>query len=199
MVSPATRAMLAQERIEIMRNPEKARTPAELTLSDRFIFRTDPSVPLRAMFHMLDIEPIYEPEDHSERGIARKFHWLSWRKRHIAQFQDSKKSKSLDQIATAARAYYAQLIDEIGDKKIVFKRVKRHDECYFSTNSLIVAEYIRGLISANVGEFGHVYEQSGLERIVVGERAFPATELGRKAAFKYAAEIGSDELKIVRE
>lgn len=199
MVSPATRAVLAQERLEIMRNPAKAKQPAELTLMDRFIFRTEPSAEIRQMYHALDIEPIYEPEDHSERGIRRKFHWLSWRKRQVAWFQDEKRSKTQDQIVKEARAYYERLIDDIGDKKIVFKRVLRHDECYFSTNSALVADYIRKLIKMNVGDFGSLYEQSGLERIVVGDTAFPATALGRAAAFKHAAELGIDELKIVRE
>lgn len=191
--------MLAQERIEIMRNPAKAKQAAELTLSDRFIFRTEPSAEIRQMFHTLDIEPIYEPEDHSERGIVRKFHWLGWRKRQVAWFQDDKKSKSLDQIVKDARLYYERLIEDIGDRKIMFKRVKRYDECYFSTNSKFVADYIRKLIALNVGDFGSLYEQSGLERIVVGDVAFPATALGRQAAFKHAADTGVDQLTIVRE
>jgi hypothetical protein len=53
-------------------------------------------------------------------------------------------------------------------------------------------------MAAGIGGFDKVYEQSGKSRIVVGEQAFPNTEIGRKLAFAAAAETGAT-LQIVKE
>lgn len=188
-VENEVRAELASQRARMLREPAEAIPPVELGLTNKYIFRTKPGMFRGGIVHTLDVPPDeFQLNSTDEKKIA--FYIKRWEKRHPGKEEREK---------------YTRLADKLGGKNIHFKKAAGNSkECYFATDDPEIAEYIRGLIREQRGEFAHVYEQNGKARWVVGDgtefaKAFPDTSLGIQAAQRYATEHNLNDLKRITE
>lgn len=191
-ITPETRAELANEWKRLRADPDRAVTPADLTNDATYLFRAKPGT-FRKIVHSLPLAP---EEAQYETEAKWMFALRNW-KRLVAQpaFPDLDR----DDAAKAMTARLEAVRDAIGDNRIIFTSIPRKQECYFPTESTVIAEYIRDLIARNVGEFAQVYEASGKARVVVGDKAYPDTETGWRLARSYAAQHGLTDIKLVKE
>lgn len=185
-VNNETLELLRQQQQELLRNGgERVEPPAELNRPERFIFRSQPRT-FRRIVHQLDLPPEVEENDDTVVGRQKRFLLRTWQRRHKA-----------DPTGDAERLGY--VAEQVGGSVIAFREVARKWECWFATDDEQVAGYLRGLVTNKVGEFAHVYEQNGTARVVVGDTAFPNTEMGWRAAREHAQLIGVTDIKIVAE
>lgn len=197
-VSAATIEAIRQQRFQMERDPEGSRPPAELHRAERFIFRTHPGT-VRALTHNLDVPP-EGGEGGTDKELARfKFATRRWEQRMAKRFPKAKPDEKPEQTVARARRFYEQItsLEHLDGAIVSFQRVPKRQECFYATDDPMVADYLRGLVKAKIGEFAHVYEQNGRARIVVGDTAFPDTPGGRQMAFAYAAEQNIAELRMV--
>lgn len=196
LISDAVRAQLAQERRRLAADPSVRHVPAELSFGARHVYRTRPGT-YRRVRHNLPMCP-----DEATYGDEKAYRFALRRwKVLVAQswFPDLPREEAADKLA----AYLETVRDALGDTKLKFTTVPRHQECYFVTNDDVVAGYLDQLIERGIGEFAQVYKEHKA-RLVVGAgtdkaEAFPNTELGSRLARAYAAEHGFDEIKLVKE
>lgn len=148
---------------------------AELYSSAKYVFRTKPSARIARLVHTVDVRPEDLGDNYSQRMINR------WEKRH----------------PTKAERDLIEHVHETVGRTFAFSRIRGRKECYFETNDAQVAKYLRGFVEKGIGDFAQVYEERGTRRIKVGDRLFPATELGRRTAMAYADEKGITDLQLI--
>lgn len=196
LISDAVRVQLAAERRRLAADPGVRQVPAELSFSAKHIYRTKPGT-YRRVRHNLPMCPEEAAfgDEKTYRFAKRRWDVL------VAQrwFPELERDKAAERLA----AYLDTVRTALGDTKIKFTTVPRHQECYFVTNDDVVAGYLDALIAREAGEFREVYKEHKA-RLVVGmgtdkAEAFPNTELGSRLARAYAAEHGFDEIKLVKE
>lgn len=196
-VTAATIDEVRQQRRTLEANPELQILPVDLGLKERYIFRTRPGT-VRMVTHDIPQPPMAGLEEKRDKFIRRE-----WERRMVRTFKDPNRKESNEQIIARAERFFADVTDHNGgDSKIRFNRVSRKNECFFSTNDPVLADYVRDLVKRRVGEFEYVYEENGLSRIVVGPdtdlmKSFPNTASGKTSAFAYANEHGLSDIKIV--
>ena len=172
--------MRAQQR-ELLRAPERTKPAVELFRKERYIFRSNQG--LSRIVHHLDVKP--EVSGEGQEAVHRRLQLSSWNRRYKDDPQYGDKM--------------ADLVERLGGTFISFQRVAKEKECFFATDDPVIAAYIRDLIARQVGEFAECYEESGTSRLVVGDKAFPNSPMGRQAAYEYAAQTGVEDIKIVQE
>lgn len=193
-ITDETRNMLAREKVRLMRDESAGIPAADIHRTEKFIFRSKPGTN-RMIYHDFDTPPL--------KGIKNFDHYrFQWEKRKIEEAGLGPDSSEKDQAAAVAMA--EKRIKDLtwrnaGNTKITFHRVRRHNECYFPTNDEVLAAYVRDLMTRRVGDFANVYEVSGKSRVIVGDKAFPDTELGWQTARTYARDNNIDDIKLVSE
>lgn len=192
-VTDETRQMLAQERIRLLRQPEMAQPAVDLHRNEKYIFRSRPGTH-RMIYHDFDVPPL-------EGSKNFDFYNKGWETRQIkaAGLTPDSTEEQRKEAVKAARKRIDDLTFANDGTKIVFNRVRRTNECYWATNNELLAAYVRDLVKRRVGEFVNVYEVSGKSRVVVGDKAFPDTELGWQTARTYARDHNIDDIKLVKE
>lgn len=196
LISDEVRAQLNQERRRLAADPGRMHIPAELSFSAKHVYRAKPGT-YRRILHQLPMPP-----EEAAAGDEKKFNFALRRwKATVARawYPDLE----MEPAAKKLTAYLEKVRDALGDTRLKFTTVPRHQECYFVTNSDVVAEYLDQLIARGKGEFAQVYREHKA-RLVVGlgtdkAQAFPNTELGSRLARAYAAEHGFGEIKLVNE
>lgn len=192
-ITAETREMLAQEKLRLQRDQSAGVPPADIHRSEKFIFRAKPGT-ARMIHHNIDVYP--QPEAKNFAFANKIWERNQLRKAGVkADASDDEKKK----VVAAARAQVDDLTYRNGGDLIVFNRVRRSNECYYPTNDEVIAAYLRDLVERKVGAFKDVYEVSGNARIIVGDLAFPDTELGLRTAMAYAREHKIDDIKRVSE
>jgi hypothetical protein len=192
VISKETREKLAQERKRLAADPSAVSVPADLAANAKYVFRTKPNT-----YRQLVVTIPLPPDEANFPGEPAQYNFV---KRRWARLVGGPglTGDARDKAAAEKKAQLEAVRDALNDDRIVFIRIKRSVECYYPTDNPVVAEYLRSLMLAGKEPFDKVYEVSGLTRLVVGDTAFPNTELGRKLAFAHMAEFGGD-LKIVTE
>jgi hypothetical protein len=165
--------MRKQQEQLVRENAEGA--PAELYSSAKYVFRTKPSARIARLVHTVDVQPEDLGDNYSQRMIRR------WEKRH----------------PTKAERDLIEHVHETVGRTFAFSRIRGRKECYFETNDAQVAKYLRGFVERGVGDFAQVYEERGTRRIKVGDKLFPATELGRRTAMAYAESQNITDLQLI--
>ena len=196
LVSDEVRARLALERRRLAADPGRVHLPAELSFSAKHVYRAKPGT-YRRILHQLPMPP-----EESAAGDEKKYNFALRRwKATVAQpwFPDLEREKA----AAKLKDYLEKVRDALGDTGLKFTSVPRHQECYFVTNSDVIADYLDTLIAKGIGEFAQVVKEHKV-RLVVGmgtdkAEAFPNTEMGSRLARAYAAEHGLEEIKLVKE
>ena len=190
-ISDEVRAQLAAERRRLQADPAARRYPADLSFPEKHVFRTEPGT-WRRVRHNLPLPP--EEATYGEEKAYRfaKRRWDAT----VAQpwFPGLPRDKAAEKLA----AYLETVRDALGDAVIQFTPVPRHQECYFVTDSDVVAGYVETLMARGKGEFARVYKEQKA-RLVVGTEAFPNTDAGARLARAYAAQHGIEEIKLVKE
>lgn len=192
-ITDETRQLLAQEKIRLLRD-ESAVNAADLNRNERYVFRSKPGTH-RMIYHNIDIPPI-------KGGKHYEHYRYQWELRQIALAglnADSDEKSQADAVAAAEKHIASLKRRNSNSDLIVFARVRRANECYFATDDDVMAAYLRDLKDRKVGSFSNVYEVSGKSRVVVGDKAFPDTELGWQAARTYAREHSVDDIKLVKD
>lgn len=193
-ITDETRQLLAAEKIRLQRDESAAIPAADLNRSERFVFRSQPGT-ARMIHHNIDVPPI--------KGIKHYEHYrYQWERRQIEAAglgPDSDESKGAAAVKAAEKKIKDLVWRNSGSDLITFNRVRKTNECYFATDDEVLASYLRDLKERRVGTFGNVYEVSGRTRIVVGDKAFPDTELGWSTARAYARDNGIEDIKRVNE
>ncbi len=192
VISQQTREKLAQERKRLAADPSAVQIPADLNTNSKYVFRTKPNT-----FRQLVITLPLPPEEANFVGNQAQYEFALRRWKRLVG-GPGLTGPAREKASEDLKAQLEAVRDALGDERIIFIRVKRHVECYYPTDNPVIADYLRGLMTAGKEPFDKVYEVSGLTRLVVGDTAFPNTELGRKLAFAHMAEHGGD-LKIVTE
>jgi hypothetical protein len=191
-ISPAIREMLALERKRLKSDPLANPAPADLTVSNTFIFRSKPGS------HRMIVHNLPMPPDEGQYATDAKYQFA---KRTYIRLVAKKAYPELSGPEAFAKIAerMLDLQERIGDTRIFFVRVARHCECFYPTDDPVVAAYVRELIEAKVEPFNKVHEVSGKARVIVGEEAFPDTTLGWTMARQYAAEHEIADIKLVKE
>ena len=192
VISQQTREKLSQERKRLASDPNALLVPADLSTNAKYVFRTKPHT-----YRQLVVTLPMPPDEANFPGEPAQFNFVKRRWDRLVG-GPGLTGVDRDKAAAAKIAQLEAVRDELGDDRIVFVRIKRAVECYYPTDSPVIAGYLRGLMAEGKEPFNQIYEVSGLTRLVVGDTAFPNTELGRKLAFAHMAEHGGD-LKIVTE
>lgn len=167
--------LMRKQQESLSREQAEGAAPAELYSTAKYVFRTKPVARIARLVHTVDVQP-EDLEDARSAHLIRR-----WNKRHPHKTE---------------RDMIEHVYEAVG-RTIVFSRIRGRRECYFETNDPVVAKYLRGFIERGVGDFKNVYEERGTLRIKVGDRMFPATELGRRTAMAYAEESGIKELTFI--
>ncbi len=183
-VTQEMRDRLKMEELRIKRNPELNTPAAPLNVDEKYVFRTYPRT-VRGLVHYIDVRP--EGLDETEA-----------KNRHTLKRWDFNHRKE----APEYRALVQRVYEENGGPHLEFRKLGRQFECFYATDSKDMADYLRHqmkIAPLRNTEFMHVYEQSPRSRYVVGDQAFPNTEMGLKAARKHMSEIGVTTLEIVED
>lgn len=196
-ISDEVRAQLAQERKRLASDPGRIAVPAEHTVSAKYVYRTKPGT-YRRVLHQLPMPP-----QETEAGDEKRFQFTYRRWKQRVARETWYPDLEADEAAEKLTKLLNDVHDALGDTQIKFTSIPRHQECFFPTNSPVVAGYLDELIKQGRGEFAQVYREHKV-RLVVGlgtdkAQAFPNTELGSRAARAYAAEHGFTSIEFVSD
>lgn len=192
VITDAVRKQLEQERLRMLADPSATLTPADLTSSSKYLFRSKPGT------HKLIIHTLPMPPEEANYGDEKRYHFYA-RRWAVLVAQQYYPDLTRDEAVKRLSAELEELRNEIGDTQFKFSQITRRQECFLGTDSDRLATYIRKLIAMRKGEFAQVYEANPRARIVVGDETFPDTETGRRLAHAYAAEKGISEIKVLKE
>lgn len=195
-ITKETWAELAQERKRLAADPSQNPVAADLTVDTKYLFRTQPNTH-RRLTHTLPMRP-----EESTFGDEKKFHFQDRRWQALVAepwFRDEFPNLKRDEYAAKMSEMLEALRDELGGIRLTFHRVTGRNECFLATNSDLLAAYIRRLVKDGKGEFAQVYEVNPRVRWLVGDKAFPNTETGKRLAFQYAESNNIEDIKLVKE
>jgi hypothetical protein len=197
LISPEVRAQLQQERRRIASDPSRETIPAELHLTAKYVFRSQAGT-YRRIIHRVPMPP-----EEATYGDEKRYKFT---KRRWDAVVAHKRYPELtrEQAAEKLTAELDAVRDELGDAKFKFTNIPHHIECFYTTNSDVVGEYILGLMDRKVGEFAKVYREANRSRVVVGmgteqAQAFPNTEGGWRLARQYANQHDIKQIELVGE
>lgn len=181
------RALMQEQRAALAAHPERQKPAADLSRTERFLFRTKPGTVARLM-HTIDTKP----EDIYADERIFNFYVKRWNQRHpkdeFKQFGYTDPAKYLDDVTQAN-----------GARTIAFRPIPGTQEGYYATDNELLAGYLRLQMNRKVGEFNDVYEEDQHTVLKVGDEVFPANTRGWDSARAYALDKGIADVKIVRQ